>query len=1372
MDTHLVYIPDDAEKTFHEFKEVTAGIGGIGIAARFLGLTCKGMMDINAMVCNTLRANFADEIIQGDVLVAHDRWKLHTCDGGSRGLLFSGYPCQPLSRQGDQAGSLDRRAAVFYGVTKSAWEMQTSGILLECVPAALTADYIQAELRRLGHSLGMEIQQRVLHLHGFWPSRRSRWWALIVPREYQLVDMGNLPQEQPTPELQHILHRWPIWNEAEERELTLTEEELQVFQNKMYGSDVRHLRINEPVPCILHSYASVLQECPCGCRAKFSILRLQRDGVRGFYVLGRDGQPRFLHVQEAAFICTFPPTLTFPSGPRKSLCLIGQCAAPLQALWVLGQFFEGMQVNPFGTARHALQVYREYLFRTAHGCFQFDLKPFPVQLWQPGEQVPLSVMVTPGETVASWLKAETKHLPFGWSTSLADGHGLMPNDFKLQMGPLVGQYMMTQQRKRQKRSHPEAIVNIKFLHQLDEDFKMVEGYFPAGVFLFEAAYALSLPRLHHRVMTETGQLIDMDARIWSNIMVMSMQEVVANGAELLVPVGGLSDLCLDVMGTKLIQYAGKTSTCFWMPATLATMWFLYPQHVKWLDHWSQALQHGRLFLAVAVERHWILLECQFHLGLLHVQYLDGQEHSHDHLVMHFIKHICTCLQITTFCLTRAQIFAQQGCQTCGTTLLLHLGARLGLWKDGEQPDEVTWHLQLFQFLPHGSLVACGKGSQADDRDLVWELRDILGLHGVPPDRTEERAKAAIEKIGQSRLREALQSKNPWNALKSLGSQPRVNFLFVKADELEVQIRRRAASRFKVQSSEKKVRPQRQRLEGSDVDPAQLQIIEGTFELHGAEGSVKQLSMQEVAAHRAGLAFGRVADVLPFLREEKSISLDGLAVLTTSRVPAAEQGLLPVINLRFPALFTPTQEPILLDGSLVNLGDMTIIKKSQQEVIETSAVDTGVIKLTQYRDEMEEDWQIFIKAPLRNILQRHPLFTLCNGQKCGGSCPKYHAPVDSDLDSVIFDVFARSWISARGKRVQAEDADAFQVLLRVPDTLLRPLQRLSGQNGLYVEPRQAEGKGTDGNTMIVWIQNGTLKDALHKLRTTEHAISVARFGQRYGVRVPNREAESIHTQINPEVPFTGFEVSKTFKLRPLPHGTQKLGVLNMLKAWGWKARPLQPCKADALGMGWLVGAAADPPGLVMPTNMGDVVVSLHRAHGESEVNVSLTSSAKTQGHLRKQQREEGKGSGRATAAKASSSTAVSSKQGDGDPWTVRDPWGGWKPSRVAGVAEDEPMHPKPMMDTLEERITHSITQSTEERFQKIEVDIAEIRNQHQKHEQWFNEAGQATQRLQSQVGTLTSQVTQHQQEVAALSTEIRSGFQSMEALLAKKQRTED
>ena len=91
--------------------------------------------------------------------------------------------------------------------------------------------------------------------------------------------------------------------------------------------------------------------------------------------------------------------------------------------------------------------------------------------------------------------------------------------------------------------------------------------------------------------------------------------------------------------------------------------------------------------------------------------------------------------------------------------------------------------------------------------------------------------------------------------------------------------------------------------------------------------------------------------------------------------------------------------------------------------------------------------------------------------------------------------------------------------------------------------------------------------------------------------------------------------------------------------------------------------------------------------------------------------------------------------------------------------------------VHEVIETSLKHATEQRFQKLETGITELREQNQKFETWFGEAGQSTAALRQDVTMLTGQVRENQQNISTLSGEIRSGFANLEALLAKKQRQE-
>ena len=155
---------------------------------------------------------------------------------------------------------------------------------------------------------------------------------------------------------------------------------------KSYGRDLRHLTPRDNAPCLLHSYGHALDSCPCGCRGLFNPLRLLKDGLRGFFIWGAQLQDyRFLHPAEAALLCTVPPATTFPSPTRAGLCLVGQCAAPLQAVWILAHVQTFWNSPCFASPQMALGSYQTFLLRQAHGFFQTTSNKFHITLQDDSE---------------------------------------------------------------------------------------------------------------------------------------------------------------------------------------------------------------------------------------------------------------------------------------------------------------------------------------------------------------------------------------------------------------------------------------------------------------------------------------------------------------------------------------------------------------------------------------------------------------------------------------------------------------------------------------------------------------------------------------------------------------------------------------------------------------------------------------------------------------------------------------------------------------------------------------------------------------------------------------------------------------------------
>ena len=1182
--SQVVPIPLDSDITYLAYKEACAGIGGIGFGANLLGMQSLASMDLNYDAVTIMQKNKVPNALVGDIQNPADRWVLHTTPYPARCWLMSGFPCQPLSAQGDRKGALDARSGPFFAMVKLAWEQQMSGLLLECVPNAGQAPYVQDALQKLAYSLGMELVQTTLQLHRAWPCRRTRWWAVIAPKRYQPLQYPDLPILDEMRAIVAFFPEWPRWTANEEGLLALTDYELEMYGNKCYGNDIRHLQNTMPCPCILHSYGSPFQACPCGCRAfPFSVERLYHGGLRGFYVRSTaTGCFRYLHVSEAAVLCGFPPRFQFIGTGRDSLCYVGQCASPVQSLWMMANFFH--TTNPEVQPIVSLTAYIMYIMKELHGSFQFRALPAQVGFCRAqGDYHQDSMMATPATTIGDWRKAEQKLLDRGQYVQISDEQGPIPDSHYIQTEPLLGTYTMKLCQKKHVAPPPAGPICITLQGQDQQTFYITTP----GTFLFEFIDQCGLDRSSPWFNVLTGERMQLDVRLWTPITITTTTAGITAGG---ISDQGLSDRCLDWMADQILCQRNRRKC--WIPSRTSTETILMAEDNMVVPNVFHSIYDGPMWTCIASDGHWLLICLRKDANSLHVHCWNGLSSYAGNNLLPIWSTFGRALGLHPTVLHHHVLVPQQHASTCGTVALLNLGTIFGLWTQDTMPDEAQWHdILCAQTLFRGTFTAKGKGGSGKgfDRDVLWSLRDVLHEHGVPDDRTEERATMAIAKIGLPRLQEALSSKNVWASLKALGSQPRINFLWVKADELEAQIKKKGQSKFKIQTSTKK-QPQQNKAKvmPQDLDPSMLKLVPGSFVLED-DTPVTQIDMGQVQAHRAGIAYGTVQDVRPFLRDDKPISMDGLAVLTTTRIPPDQAGLLPVTNLRFPALFGPTTEPLLLDGSLVNLGDRTISRKQDISKATVADIPTNTLKLMLFKDETTIDWNLCKESPLRTLIANFQLLALCKGYGCGGSCGKFHAPVDQEMDAVILDVWSRTWMSLRGKKTAQDDADLFQVFIRVPSVCSLPLQRLSGQDGLYVEPRQTDGRGPDPSTTIIWLPQATFEDAQHKLRTQDRALALSRFGGKYGLRVYARDAEAIHHDLCPDVPFLAMDVHKIWELRPLPHGTQKNGLLAMLRVWGWTAKPLQPCRADSVGMGWTVGSSEDPPSCILPTDRGEITV---------------------------------------------------------------------------------------------------------------------------------------------------------------------------------------
>ena len=427
-------------------------------------------------------------------------------------------------------------------------------------------------------------------------------------------------------------------------------------------------------------------------------------------------------------------------------------------------------------------------------------------------------------------------------------------------------------------------------------------------------------------------------------------------------------------------------------------------------------------------------------------------------------------------------------------------------------------------------LALHRGAGALSPEAKTALAELLISKGVPADRVGERVAEATRKVGVSKIK----ASKPWAVLKSLASNLVHPFRWIRAEELEAQIRVRADNKFgtaAVEAKGHKPKPGKgAKPKGvPQLDPKHLVLIEGAFVTDDGT-TVPNLSFEDVEANAHGIAVCSPAQALPFLEDDASISVEPLALVSTAPIGSFEQVCKQTQELRFPAIYGPTSEPILVAGSLIQLGDAKV--KPAAGNASADQVSTGVIKVTVFKDQWQGDWEAFLQAPVKGLMQQQvPLLNLCKGQGCGTNCAKFHASIDEAPDTVIHEVWARKYQLDNGTKTAAAQATSFQVFLRIPASAVNELQQITTP-GVYVEPREAgNATGPSKAFAVIWLPGMDHQAALHCKRKTDKVLALTRLGNKYGVRVKASDEEAAFRVLRPEHAYSWVRVTTRYKPHP-------------------------------------------------------------------------------------------------------------------------------------------------------------------------------------------------------------------------------------------------
>eukprot|EP00435_Cladocopium_sp_Y103_P059762 s55_g21.t1 len=1294
--------------------ELCAGVGGMGLGAEYLGGRACASVDWSSISVDHLRVNTKGHVFQLDIT---DLTSIRTVHQQCPlvGTTTLGFPCQPHSLQGNRRGSADPRSQVFRAGLRFIFMTQSQTAIMECVPMAGQNPDILSDLKELAEVMQWHVLTTLLDLGDRWASRRSRWWALLLPAAWHVYDLSSWTFSDKYATVGSLLSSWGVWPISDEQALELNDIELQAYGNPRLGADKRLLELTDKANTMLHSYGNVFQSCPCLCRSSaFRMATLETSGLRGFYIRSLvTGQMRYLHPKEAALLLGLPDHIQHLPDVKAALALLGLVASPIQMVWVYSHLLQNVNAAKGGAPIPSPDQWLDQYCDQLVNAVRFDpaRQSHPLQVLDPVHGL-WTFSCTPASTILDFLRANRIFIEWneaggvsvdGQRLSLEDRlvHCRTPLQLDLSPGP-------------HDRALPHERLVIMIRHQGDTHVHLMQQ----GQFLFEALRALHIDFVNF-LMDSQGRVIAADYRVWQSL--------------------NLTTSALDLWPPALPGFTahglfpcgfGLSSHQVWA-VMQAMQCHIHDLHRHWIHpHIAHALLQasdfprpsGRLIplcrscaCIFEASGHWALLWGEQHSQSWQWTYYDGLSACLCVPAHHLATGLSALLGLSTWTFRVEKGLVQLSPNTCGTVALLQLCHLLGLSALCSAQSVDGLHQFLLGLLPSGLPgLPClfGLGPTSVD----GQLAAVLATKGVPFQHAAERATAAVKKLGHQAVLQALQSNNPWRDLKALTTKPGNSFQFVTKAELQAFIDQRAATQHGAQISTRKKKDRKSTTSvaaPSLPDPQHLQILPGHF-VDADNDQVGQVPLSQVVTDARGIAICTKAEALPFIQEYKSISADALALLITEDIPTDLRGAARISSLRYPVTYLPTADPLLVQGCLLQLGDVPVSRHDVKAPLDDMEVTTTtVLKVQMYRDELSTDWALVASSPIKQLIILVPKFRRCTPLHCDHKCGLYHLSVEEDFDQVIHEIWGRRFQSLDGKQLPADQAALFQAYLRVAAPALTELLS-SIVEGVYLEPRA---------------------EATRCMYTAYE--------------------EAAHAELRPGDDFIKVTVSKVYRIHPLPHGLQRAQVAKLLREWRWNAKPLQPSRGSSDGGAWDIGTAVEPPAAVLPAFNRDVLVTLLKDRQEPDRAPAFVGSRRVQAHLR--------AAGSGPSASASTSSA--------DPWQMaaNDPWKTFMANKSSAPSSQPPKRIEELATKLRADLSAHVNEqlgsqshpsANDARLHQLEVGMTELQAHNKQFHSWFAEAGKRMSAQDEQLQTLQGQLSQQQSDLVAVRSEVHSSAENL------------
>lgn len=1317
--------------------------------------------------------------------------------------IMAGIACQPYSRAGKQDGGQDSRAATLPATLRLAHLLQAPILVLECVVPARDNQYVLAHIRELESQLGYHVMDFTMKLEEVWSAQRYRWWLIATHRRLGRIWIPTYPKGS-TLVVRDLMPYTRRWSDEEETQLALTPQEIDRFQ--LGGEPLRKylVQAGQKLPTALHSWGSQTQGCACECRPQgFADVTLQTRGLFAQLLqipgLGNQIKYRHMHAMEVALHNGVPPLQNWSQDARLNLCAVGQLASPFHATWIASAIVAHVQRlfkhdNPVEPA-HSLAAIKHMVMQQSKELFPVIPRAVP----SPAAGSETQTLPVRGTIEVSDHAGATWTLTHHRDSTVrhlveAESDLLHVPLFDVQVCNIDGQVLS----ETEKLSDHTAVVLMK------------TGY-PAPIELPQVATvpftpADLMPCPDQASPLPAGELVDFHATQVDSDVDMANHDPIQDVEDATMhvvhpsPVPVVSDdsvqSLLHLSVSSLLSMVPPMVNDVVMCASLRDLrltWnsraeLLTHQEHTWADdeilwHMQAAVMHGKKVAAVldpllattwissgneSAVRAWVdsievptdrivsAVLSQGHwtpvVWIVKTDKLEVHLYDHDEVDLNGLNTLhglfCHVFALPSFSVSCQR--RQFGANLCGAAAVAFLISQLNdspLPQDENELQECASQLREQFRVSHANTEAVRRpwcwGAGTEDTPNL--LATLLQFHGVPTTVSKQRAKLVLQSLGVEAVKKALEGVSPWKSLKQLANQHQPMIQLVMPDELALVVQDRKGKKAQARDA----KPQKQRLVPAkpvDLDPGRLVLEPETF-CTGQDTMMSQLPVAQVGPLATGVALVTHAEAQPFLQANKVLTNKGLALLIVNG-PDMLHTDLQWNTIRFAAKCAINQQPVLLHGFLVQLGNQVVSPFQKPTTVTVPDVPVTCARITIYQDQWQQDWETFAAHPVKEALQQLPPLQTCRSEDC--TCPKWHRDPMDHAQDVVLDVFKRQFFTDSGRPVKAHQASHYSFQIRYLKQQEAAVLKCSGVGGLYIEPRLPDASTPSDEFQVVWMPQATLMEAQHSMQCEPLSIGIARAGRRYGVRVNAKHYQMVFAKLKPDSQFLAPGERLHWHCGPWPFGSDRKMLAKIFSDMQWQARPIQPAKTVEGGIMWLVQSVVAPSQAVWNLPHGPVVVSRCES-----MSASMTQSSQVIG--------------------PQSTVELCSSKAEVDPWLTRDPWQG----ALKAVPVQSGPNVAVQIQEMEERLEKSIlaklpcekmeTDEDEDRVHQLELQIQQLAN-----------------RQQSLEGIVQEHHHQHTAQVQTLQTQMMSQLEvqrsqmkgmfddqmcKLEAILAKKSRHE-